>query len=361
MKKRLTAPVEGSTDFEKVAVRVSTFSIIGNAILVIFKMFAGIVAHSAAMVSDAVHSASDVLSSIIVIVGVKLSTRAADKEHPYGHERLECVAAIILAVILAITGFMIGLNAMKSILHPEGDAAVTPGMLALIAAMVSIVTKEGMYRYTMHFAKMLDSASLMASAWDHRSDAFSSIGALVGIAGARLGYPVLEHIASVVICLFILKAAYDIFMEALDKMLDHSAGEDLEKEIAKCAAGLDQVMHVDLVRSREFGSRVYVDIEISCDGNMTLSESHKIAEQVHEVIEEKFEKVKHIMVHVNPDGDHCDSPCRNNYKTEVAAGCLRFHNKRERMRRISSLSLCSEVPGWRPPSPGRPCDPCRWR
>ena len=312
MKKRLTAPAEGTTDFEKTAVRVSTFSIIGNAILVIFKMFAGIVANSAAMVSDAVHSASDVLSSIIVIVGVKLSGKEADKEHPYGHERLECVAAIILAVILAATGVMIGLKALEQILHPEADTSAAPGLLALIAAMVSIVTKEGMYRYTMHFAKMLDSASLMASAWDHRSDAFSSIGALVGIAGARLGYPILEHIASVVICLFILKAAYDIFMEALDKMLDHSAGDELEEEIRQCAAAMDRVKHVDLVRSREFGSRVYVDIEISCDGSMPLSESHKIAEQVHEAIETKFDKVKHIMVHVNPDGEHGDYECKNN-------------------------------------------------
>ena len=309
MKQRLKAPVDGSGGFEKTAVRVSTYSIIGNAILVIFKMFAGIVAHSAAMVSDAVHSASDVLSSIIVIVGVKLSGKEADKEHPYGHERLECVAALILAVILAATGAMIGIKAAGSIFDKSGEAAQTPGLLALIAACVSIVTKEGMYRYTMHFARMLDSASLMASAWDHRSDAFSSIGALVGIAGARLGFPILEHIASVVICLFILKAAIDIFREAMDKMLDHSAGDELEKEIAECAAAQDKVMGVDLVRSREFGSRIYVDIEISADGSMTLNESHEVAQKVHDAIENKFEKVKHIMVHVNPHGEHiqCES------------------------------------------------------
>jgi cation diffusion facilitator family transporter len=311
MKQRLKAPVDGPTEFEKTAVRVSTFSIIGNAILVIFKMFAGIVAHSAAMVSDAVHSASDVLSSIIVIVGVKLSGKAADKDHPYGHERLECVAAIILAVILAATGAMIGLSAVRSIFDKTGEASAVPGVLALVAACVSIVAKEGMYRYTIHFARALDSASLMASAWDHRSDALSSIGALVGIAGARLGYPVLEHIASIVICLFILKAALDIFMEALDKMLDHSAGDEMEKEIAECAAAQDKVLHVDLVRSREFGSRVYVDIEISCDGNMTLAESHQVAEQIHEAIEEKFDKVKHIMVHVNPSGEHGDYVCKD--------------------------------------------------
>ena len=309
MKQRLKNPVGGSPDFEKTAIRVSTFSIIGNAILVIFKMFAGIVAHSAAMVSDAVHSASDVLSSIIVIIGVKLSTREADPEHPYGHERMECVAAIILAVVLAFTGGMIGLTAAKSIFNPDGEAAVVPGMLALIAALVSIVTKEGMYQYTVRIARMLDSASLMASAWDHRSDALSSIGALVGIAGARMGFPILEHIASIIICLFILKAALDIFREAVDKMLDHSAGDEVEREIAECAAAQDNVICVDLVRTREFGSRIYADIEISADGSLTLSQSHEIAQKVHDAIENKFEKVKHIMVHVNPHGEHieCES------------------------------------------------------
>ena len=311
MKKRLKTPAEGSPDFEKTAVRVSTFSIIGNAVLVIFKMFAGIVAHSSAMVSDAVHSASDVLSSIIVIIGVKLSTREADKEHPYGHERLECVAAIILAVVLAITGGMIGLKAAQSIINPDGEAVVIPGLLALIAAVVSIVTKEGMYQYTVRFAKMLDSASLMASAWDHRSDAFSSIGALVGIAGARLGFPILEHIASIVICLFILKASIDIFREAMDKMLDHSAGDELEKEIAQCAAEQENVMSVDLVRTREFGSRIYADIEIGADGSLTLSESHEIAQKVHDAVENRFEKVKHIMVHVNPHGEHIECSSEN--------------------------------------------------
>ncbi len=308
MKKRLTAAMDGPTDFEKTAVRVSTFSIIGNAILVVFKLFAGLVGHSAAMVSDAIHSASDVLSSIIVIVGVRLSGREADSDHPYGHERMECVAAIILAIILAITGGGIGMNALQSILNHDAGGVVIPGLLPLIAAIVSIVTKEGMYRYTVFFARRLDSASLLASAWDHRSDAFSSIGALVGIAGARMGYPILEHIASIVICLFILKAALDIFREALDKMVDHSAGEELEEEIRQLALSQDKVGGVDLVRTREFGSRVYVDIEICCDGAMTLTESHAVAQRLHDAIEAKFDKVKHIMVHVNPHGETDDCP-----------------------------------------------------
>ena len=303
MKKRLQPEVDGPSEFERTAVRISFFSIIGNAVLVVFKLLAGILGHSAAMVSDAIHSASDVLSSIIVIVGVRLSGREADADHPYGHERMECVAAIILAVILAITGGGIGMGALESILDHDAGGVVVPGLIALIAAVVSIVTKEGMYRYTIHFARKLDSASLMASAWDHRSDAFSSIGALVGIAGARMGYPILEHIASIIICLFILKAALDIFREALDKMVDHSAGDKLENAIRECALAQPDVQGVDLIRTREFGSRVYVDIEICADGNLSLSQSHEIAQHVHDAIEGNFEKVKHIMVHVNPLGE----------------------------------------------------------
>ena len=153
MKQRLKNPASGNPDFEKTAIRVSAFSIIGNAILVIFKMFAGIVAHSAAMISDAVHSASDVLSSIIVIIGVKLSTREADPEHPYGHERMECVAAILLAGVLLATGLVIGWQGIQKITKPE--ELQVPGVLALIAAVVSIGVKEAMYRYTRKAAKQI--------------------------------------------------------------------------------------------------------------------------------------------------------------------------------------------------------------
>ena len=282
------------------ALRVSGVSIAVNLLLSVGKLAAGLIAHSGAMISDAVHSASDIFSTIIVMIGVRLSGKAADREHPYGHERMECVAAIILAVILAATGAGIGLNALESIISRDAGGAVVPGLLALIAAVVSIVTKEGMYRYTVFFARKLDSASLMASAWDHRSDAFSSIGALVGIAGARMGYPILEHIASIVICLFILKAAYDIFREATGKMVDHACDAETERQIAACVLSVDRVLGIDRLQTREFGSRIYVDLEIRADGNLSLFDSHAIAEQVHDRIEETFPAVKHIMVHVNP-------------------------------------------------------------
>ncbi len=285
-------------DFEKTATRVSLVSIAGNAVLSLFKLLAGALAHSGAMISDAVHSASDVLSSIIVIIGVKLSVRAPDKEHPYGHERFECVAAIVLAVVLAVTGLLIGYKAFGSI---EGRGTQPmPGVLALVAAAVSIVVKEAMYWYTRFFGKRLNSASLMASAWDHRSDALSSVGALVGIAGARMGHPVMEPIASLVICLFILKAAYDIFRDAMGKMVDRAADAETEKSLTDCVLSEKEVRGVDKLRTREFGSRIYVDLEIRLDGSMTLYDAHAIAERVHDRIEREFPSVKHIMVHVNP-------------------------------------------------------------
>ena len=286
-------------DFEKTATRVSLLSVAGNAALSFFKLLAGILAHSGAMISDAVHSASDVLSSFIVIIGVKLAAREADREHPYGHERFECVAAIVLAVVLAVTGLLIGYQALKTVVG-GAETQQEPGLLALIAAAVSIAVKEAMYWYTRAYAKKLNSTALMANAWHHRSDALSSVGALIGIAGARMGVPVMEPLASLVICGFILKAAYDIFRDATGKMVDRACDADTEKRIFDCVREQPEVLGIDRLQTREFGSKIYVDLEIRLDGSLTLYESHDIAERVHDRIEKEFPAVKHIMVHVNP-------------------------------------------------------------
>ena len=164
-------------EFQKVANRVSMVSIVGNIALALGKLLAGIIAHSNAMISDAVHSASDVFSTIVVIIGIRLASKESDKNHPYGHERLECVAAIVLAMVLFITGLGIGMEALKNILSGNYNELQIPGMLALIAAIVSIVSKEAMFWYTKINARRIDSSALMADAWHHRSDAFSSVGA----------------------------------------------------------------------------------------------------------------------------------------------------------------------------------------
>lgn len=287
-------------DFEKVAMKVSFVSIVANVALSVFKLLAGILAYSGAMISDAIHSASDVISTIVVIVGIRLSGKASDKEHPYGHERMECVAAVILATILAFTGLGIGYTAMVKILSGNYENIMVPGFLALVAAVVSIAVKEGMYWYTRIHAKKIDSSALMADAWHHRSDALSSVGALIGIAGARLGYPVCDAVASLCICFFIEKAAYEIFKDAVDKMVDKACDETVENDLKSCALAQEGVLGVDLLRTRVFGNRIYVDIEIRTDGDATLRDAHKIAEHVHDSIEQSFTSVKHIMVHVNP-------------------------------------------------------------
>ena len=288
------------TEFRNVANRVSLFTIIGNVVLSVIKLLAGIIAHSSAMISDAVHSASDVFSTFVVIIGIKLASKKPDKEHPYGHERMECVAAIVLAMVLFITGLGIGLEAVKNIIHGNYGDLQVPGVLALIAAIVSIVSKEAMYWYTRYYAKKIDSSALMADAWHHRSDAFSSIGALIGIGASRLGYPVMDSIASLVIFVFIVKAAFDIFKDAIDKMVDHACDEGTEKQIYDCVMKNENVVGIDLLQTRIFGNRIYVDIEIQADASCTLQEAHYIAEAVHDDIEQNFPKVKHIMVHVNP-------------------------------------------------------------
>ena len=294
------APNTNDIDFENIANRVSFITIVGNVLLSIIKLLAGIIAHSNAMISDAIHSASDVFSTIIVIIGIKLSARKPDKEHPYGHERMECVAAIVLSIVLFITGLGIGSTAVKNITSGSYNTLQIPGILALAAAILSIVCKEGMYWYTIYNAIKIDSSALMADAWHHRSDAFSSIGALVGIAGARLGFPVMDSVASLVIFVFIIKAAYDIFKDAIDKMVDHSCDDKTEREIRDCVMGNKDVLGIDLLQTRIFGNKIYVDVEIRANASYTLKEAHEIAESVHNDIEKNFPKVKHIMVHVNP-------------------------------------------------------------
>lgn len=285
---------------KKLVMKISIGSIVVNLLLSVFKAIAGIFAHSGAMISDAVHSASDVFSTFIVIYGYNASQKKSDKEHPYGHERMECVAAIVLATLLIVVGLGIGMTGVEKIRAGVAGELSAPGVLALWAAVISIVVKEGMFWITRWGAKKVDSDALMADAWHHRSDALSSIGSFVGILGARLGIPVLDPIASLVICIFILKAAIDIFKDAMEKMVDHACDEDTVNEIKNVVLADEDVLGLDMIRTRMFGPKIYVDIDIALPGDMTLLESHRIAERVHGRLEKDFPKIKHCMVHVNP-------------------------------------------------------------
>jgi cation diffusion facilitator family transporter len=286
----------------KIAMKVSWISIMINVLLTLYKLAAGILGNSSAMVSDAIHTASDISTTFVVMVGVKLSGKEADMDHQYGHERFECVAAVILAVVLAATGLGVGYDGLMKVLDGitgEGEIAV-PGLMALIAAVVSIAVKEWMYWYTRAAAKKIGSGALMADAWHHRSDGLSSIGSFLGILGARMGFPILDPIACLVICVFILKAAWDIFMDAMGKMTDKACDAETEARIRALVECQDDVLGVDTLRTRLFGDRIYVDVEIRANGSATLDETHQTAQRVHDAIEADFPKVKHCMVHVNP-------------------------------------------------------------
>ena len=279
--------------------KMSRVGILGNVLLAGFKLFAGVIGKSGAMVSDAVHSLSDVFATVIAFFGVRLSRQPEDEEHPYGHERIESVASLFLGLILAGTGLGIGYTGLRKLFAPE--ALEVPTLLPLIAAAVSIAAKEGMFQYTMHYAKKLNSSAFKADAWHHRSDAFSSVGSFIGIGLAKLGFPVMDPIASLVICLFILKIAFDISRDAVSKMLDTSCGEEFEQGVRTFVEAQSGVRHIDLLHTRQFGNKVYIELEIAVQGDLPLVEAHAIAESVHHSLEKEYPSVKHVMVHVNPD------------------------------------------------------------
>jgi cation diffusion facilitator family transporter len=288
-------------DLESVAMKVSVVSIIVNTALSLLKLLAGVLAGSGAMISDAVHSASDVFSTFVVIAGVKLAGKQPDKEHPYGHERMECVASVILAVVLAGTGIGIGIKGVEKIAGKTSGGLAVPGALALAAAVVSVLVKEAMFHYTKRAANRINSGALMADAWHHRSDALSSVGSFAGILGARMGLPVLDPLASVIICVFIEKAAFDIFIDAVNKMVDKSCNDEVVSEMKAVILDTDEVLGIDEFKTRLFGSKIYVEVEIRMDPSKTLVEAHDTAEEVHDAIEAAFPAVKHCMVHVNPE------------------------------------------------------------
>lgn len=283
---------------EKIAYKVSFISIIANILLTIIKLISGIIAHSQAMISDSIHSLSDVLSTFVVILGVKISNKKADNSHPYGHERLECVAALILSIMLLLTGVGIGYAGINKIILNE--SIKVPGLLALVSAILSIIVKEVMYQYTKLAAKKINSSALLADAWHHRSDSLSSVGSLIGILGARLGFKILDPIASVIICLFIFKVSFEIFKDSIDKMVDKACDEDTINKIIEIIERRNDIKKIDDIKTRQFGNKAYIDVEISVDENMILKDAHAIAEMIHDDIEEEIPIIKHCMVHVNP-------------------------------------------------------------
>ncbi|WP_459202299.1 cation diffusion facilitator family transporter [Methanococcus sp. CF] len=281
----------------KIGNKISKITIVANIGLSILKILAGVFGKSSALIADGMHSFSDILTTVVVMLGLKLSEKPADESHPYGHERIEPALTKILAVILLATALMIFYCGLTTILSKNYQI---PENITVIAALISIFVKEWMYKYTAKAANKIDSSALLADAYHHRSDAFSSVGTLVGVVGAKLGYPILDPLASILISLFIAKMAFEIYYDALNQLLDTAADPKTIEEIEEIILSVDGVLGIDVLKTRIHSNKIYVDVEISVNKDLSLIEAHNISENVHSKIESKLKKVKHCMVHVNP-------------------------------------------------------------
>lgn len=282
---------------EDIANKISKNTIVSNVILSIIKVVIGIISRSSALLADGVHSLSDIVSTVAVMIGVKISSRPEDESHPYGHEKVEPIIAKILATILFLTALGIGYNAINIIIKGE---YIIPGQIAIIGAAISIGAKEWMYRYTVKGAKEINSSALLADAWHHRSDAFSSIAALIGVIGARLGFSIFDPLASILVCIVIVKVSIEIYIQGINQVIDKSADEETLEDIRGNIMGVNGVKEIDDLKTRIHGNKLFVDVEIAVESSLSVKEGHEIAEEVHQMIERLDETIKHCMVHVNP-------------------------------------------------------------
>lgn len=285
--------------------QVSAVGLIANIFLSIAKLTVGILGASQALISDAINSIGDVLSTFVVLIGVKKSKKAADEDHPFGHERLDSVAAIILAIFFFVTAFFIGYRAITSIIQGiEGDIPL-PNQLTWMVALIAIAIKEGLFIYTRNAAKITGSVALQGAAYDHQADVISTTGSLIGIVGARVfSLPILDPIFSIFIGILIIITGVRVFKEAIEQMVDKAMDPEDEKAMRLAINEVIGVEKIDMFRSRIFGNRIYVDIDIAVKASISLKSAHTIAETVHDKIENDFPAVKHIMVHVNPLNAH---------------------------------------------------------
>lgn len=293
------------TDGQHVVIKTSIVTIILNVILSVTKLIMGLFGRSSALVSDAAHSLSDVFSTVAVIIGARLSGVAADHDHPYGHEKFEAIASLFLAFILILTALGIGYGGLQSVIsHIRGTGIIErPLPIALFGAALSIVVKEAMYQYTIIRARRVKSTSMKADAWHHRSDALSSIGSLIGIGGAMLGFVILDPIAATIIALIILRVAFKIMSHTIDQIVDKAPDDETMMKVKGVIMDVPGVKAIDEIRMRMHVEKMYVDLEIAVDTKLSLLEAHGIAERVHHDVEAHFPDVKHCAVHVNPENE----------------------------------------------------------
>ncbi|MDT9334949.1 cation diffusion facilitator family transporter [Clostridium perfringens] len=278
--------------------KVTIISILWNIVLAIIKISAGIIGKSNAMIADGAHSASDILSSVGVLIGNKIASIPKDKGHNYGHEKAETLVSFLLAILLVILSIKIGYNGGYSLFHL--NEVQIPTAFPLVVSVISIIIKEYQYRITIKVAKKTNSPSLRADAWHHRSDALSSVAAFIGIGGAILGFKSLDSIASIVVALFIAKVGIEILIGSANELMDISIDEEKEKEIKTIVDEVEGIKSLREIRTRKYGAMAYVDLVICVDKDISVLEGHRIASDLENLILKKMKFIKGVTVHVEP-------------------------------------------------------------
>lgn len=290
------------------ASKVTIQSIVWNIILTFIKVFAGVVGKSSAMVADGLHSASDIISSVGVLIGNKIAITPHDKEHNYGHEKAETLVSFLLSILLIVVSLKIGWGALQSLFNLS--SVQVPTVLPLIVSIISIAIKEYQFRITIKVANKINSPSLKADAWHHRSDALSSIAAFVGIGGAMLGFKALDPIASIAVALFVAKVGFDILKDSANELMDYSIDDEQEDQIRQIAEKTKGVINLGELRTRKHGAMAYVDLTICVNKDLTVLQGHEIAHEIEEYIINEMQFVKGITVHVEPCINCPGNSCR---------------------------------------------------
>ena len=290
---------------EKEIYKVTLVGSAGNVALLTFKFIAGILGHSSAMIADAVHSLSDFITDVIVLIFVKISSKPQDASHDYGHGKFETIASFVigLALVAAATGIIVS-GSLKLVDWAGGAQLEAPGKLALWAALFSILVKEVLFRYTAHKGKTLDSQAVVANAWHHRSDALSSLGTTIGIAGAIfLGdrWTVLDPLASVVVGVILVKVAVGLLKTSISELTECSLPEDVEKEIEDIIKSTEGVTEPHNLRTRHIGNRNAIEVHVRMDGNLSLHEAHERTVAIERQLKDRFGDNTHITIHMEPE------------------------------------------------------------
>lgn len=289
---------------EKEIYKVTLIGTAINAVLIVLKFIGGTLGRSSALIADAVHSLSDFISDVIVLIFVKIAGKPRDKGHDYGHGKFETLATVLIGLILVVAGIGLMINGIESVIKSlHGEVLPRPDMWALIVAVVSIVSKEWLYHYTVKSGRRVNSQAVIANAWHHRSDAISSLGTLAGIAGAMfLGehWRILDPIAAIVVSIFIIKSGYDIMHPSINELLEASLPEEQEKEILHTVLNIPGIKAVHNLRTRRIGNDIAIDLHAKMDGNQTLTEAHSKATAAEKALREHFGQRSIINIHMEP-------------------------------------------------------------